>query len=146
MIIKYRARKRAQINWVKMVHITARIKFSLTKFDRNISNSVYSKYEPTIRKWRNIMNSYSNKDFYLSSFLIASGEELRSYTRTNGITTFVFNETERLENLVNKYYSMNAAVEPMKFGAAIKNLKSVIHSANTNSNSNNNNERKSKCI
>lgn len=91
------------------------------------------------------MNAYTNRDFYLSSFLIASGEELKSYTKQNGLTTFIFNETDRLETLVKKYYSMNAAVEPMKFGAAIKNLKSVIHSANTNSKSYNNNESKSEC-
>jgi len=38
-----------------------------------------------------------------------------------------------LKEFVEKYYSMTASVEPMAYGAAIRSLKSVIHSANTNS-------------
>jgi len=91
------------------------------------------------------MNTYTNRDFYLSSYLIATGIQLKSYRKTNGITTFEFDNSENLNKLITKYFTMSASVEPMAYGAAIKNLKSVIHSnANTKSNYNNDTERKFK--
>lgn len=90
------------------------------------------------------MDTYSNRDFYLSSYLIAAGMQLKSFHKTNGITTFEFDNSENLQQLVNKYYSMNAPVNAMSYGSAIKNLKSVIH-ANTYTKSNNNYERPKLC-
>ncbi len=90
------------------------------------------------------MDTYTNRDFYMSSYLIAAGMQLKSYHKTNGITTFEFDNSEKVNQLVNKYYSMNASVEPMAYGAAIKNLKSVIHS-NTNTKSHTHNERERIC-
>ena len=90
------------------------------------------------------MDTYTNRDFYLSSYLIAAGIQLKSYRKTNGITTFEFDNSEKLQQLVNNYYSMNATVNAMQYGSAIKNLKSVIH-ANTYTKSFNNNERRSLC-
>ena len=86
------------------------------------------------------MNTYSNRDFYLSSYLIAAGEHLKSYHKTNGITTFEFNNTEKLNELISNYYSMNASVNVTAYGSAIKNLKSVIHS-NTYTQPMHNNDR-----
>ena len=92
------------------------------------------------------MDTYTNRDFYLSSYLIAAGMQLKSYRKTNGITTFEFDNSEKLQNLVQEYYSMNASVNAMAYGSAIKNLKSVIHSnANTKSNFRNETERRSLC-
>lgn len=90
------------------------------------------------------MNTYSNRDFYLSSYLIAAGEQMKSYHKTNGITTFEFDSSEKLHNLINKYYNMSATVNAMAYGSAIKNLKSVIHS-NTNTQSNYNNDTQCLC-
>ena len=86
------------------------------------------------------MNTYSNRDFYLSSYLIAAGEQMKSYHKTNGITTFEFNNSEKLHDLINKYYNMSATVNAMAYGSAIKNLKSVIHS-NTYTKPMHNNDR-----
>ena len=81
------------------------------------------------------MDTYTNREFYMSSYLIAAGMQLKSYHKTNGITTFEFDNSEKLQDLVQDYYSMNAFVNAMQYGSAIKNLKSVIHSnANTKSN------------
>jgi len=92
------------------------------------------------------MNTYTNRDFYLSSYLIAAGIQLKSYHKTNGITTFEFDNSDKLQQLVNNYYSMNATVNATAYGSAIKNLKSVIHSnANTKSNFRNETERRSLC-
>ena len=90
------------------------------------------------------MDTYTNRDFYCSSYLIAAGMQLKSFHKTNGITTFEFDNSEKLQELVTNYYSMNAFVNAMQYGSAIKNLKSVIHS-NTNTKSNYNNERRSIC-
>ena len=75
---------------------------------------------------------YKNRDFYFSAFLISRGCPLVGQSRENQTTTlFEFEETKQLYELVEKYYSMTASVEPMSFGAAIRSLKSVIHAANT---------------
>jgi len=90
------------------------------------------------------MDTYTNRDFYLSSYLIAAGMQLKSFRKTDGITTFEFDNTERLQQLVTNYYSMSATVNAMQYGSAIKNLKSVIHS-NTNTKPIYNNERPILC-
>ena len=90
------------------------------------------------------MDTYTNRDIYCSSYLIAAGMQLKSFHRTNGITTFEFDNSEKLQDLVQEYYSMNAFINAMQYGSAIKNLKSVIHS-NTNSKSIYNNERPTLC-
>jgi hypothetical protein len=81
------------------------------------------------------MDTYTNRDFYLSSYLIAAGIQLKSFHKTNGITTFEFDNSEKLQKLVQEYYSMNAFVNAMLYGSAIKNLKSILYS-NTNTKSN----------
>ncbi len=87
------------------------------------------------------MQSYSNSDFYLSAYLLASGFKLIEHTRKQGLTTFVFETNDNIENAVKEYYSMNAIVEPMKYGNSIRALKSIIHSYTTStSNQGNNNE------
>ena len=89
-----------------------------------------------------MQNIYKNRDFYLSAFLISRGCPLTGHSRENQTTTlFEFEETKQLKELVEKYYSMTASVEPMSYGASIRSLKSVIHSANTNSESFNNGNR-----
>lgn len=90
------------------------------------------------------MDTYTNRDFYLSSYLIAAGIQLKSFHKTNGITTFEFDNSEKLQDLVLEYYSMNAFVNAMQYGSAIKNLKSVIH-ANTNTKSHTQYERPTLC-
>ena len=87
------------------------------------------------------MRTYSNEDFYLSAYLLTTGYRLIEHTRTKGLTTFVFESTDNIENAVNEYYSMNAKVEPMKYGNSIRTLKSIIHSYSTStSNRGNRNE------
>jgi hypothetical protein len=75
-----------------------------------------------------MQNTYSNKDFYLSAYLISEGFCLCSHTREFGFTTFVFNETAELLEAVHKFHSLSAVTEPNKYGYAIKSLKTLIHS------------------
>lgn len=75
-----------------------------------------------------MQKTYSNKDFYLSAFLISVGYELTDYFREKGFTTFIFSETERLLEAVRKFHSLTAVIEPNRYGHAIKSLKTLIHS------------------
>ena len=85
-----------------------------------------------------MQKSFANKDFYMSAFLIAEGFELQEYTRENGFTTFIFNESIELLEAIRKFHSLSATTEPVRFGNAIKSLKTLIHSGQiSNSKSNN---------
>jgi len=87
------------------------------------------------------MRTYSNEDFYLSAYLLTTGYRLIEHTRQKGLTTFVFESTNDIHDAVAEYYSMNAKVEPMKYGNSIRSLKSIIHSySSSTSNRGNRNE------
>jgi len=87
------------------------------------------------------MRNYSNQDFYLSAYLLTTGYKLIEHTRSQGLTTFTFESTNDIHDAVAEYYSMNAKVEPMKYGNSIRTLKSIIHSYSTStSNRGNSNE------
>jgi len=89
--------------------------------------------------------TYSNKDFYLSAFLISEGHELLEYSRSNGFTTFIFEENNELLEAIRKFHSLSAQTEPVRYGNAIKSLKTLIHSEQiSNSKSNNYHEHKQK--
>ena len=91
------------------------------------------------------MKTYSNKDFYLSSYLISNGCDLLDTKVDSGITTFVFEKDEKVERLIARYYSLKSRVEPMAYGQAIRTLKSVIHASKSNAKSYKENERYSEC-
>ena len=78
-----------------------------------------------------MINTYTTKDFYLCSFLMASGHRLLGHTKTAGLTVFEFEQTSDLDNRVTDYYSFTASVNPISMGNAIRTLKTIIHS-NTN--------------
>ena len=82
------------------------------------------------------MQIYESKDFYLSSFLLSAGCNLIDTPVNNkGITTFMFEEDEILNNLIKEFYSLKASVEPTKYANAIKTLKSILHASKSNANS-----------
>ena len=83
---------------------------------------------------RNYNESIFNKDFYLAAFLVASSMPMRDYSREASVTVFQFSETPELLLLVREFYADNATVSPIRFGNALKNLKSMIRNANTNTN------------
>ncbi len=86
-----------------------------------------------------IKNNYKTEDFYLAAFLVASSEELVAHQRQNGLTSFFFDSSESIKQLVANYYELRASINPVLFGTAIRNLKSVIHTDNVLSNQNRNN-------
>jgi hypothetical protein len=79
-------------------------------------------------------STYTSRDFYLSAYLIATGSELAKYAKDSGnLTTFVFHNSQELQQHVRKFYALEALVNPVVYGNALRNLKSIIH-ANTKSN------------
>ena len=91
------------------------------------------------------MKTYSSKDFYLSSFLIANDCNLLENKVEDGVTTFVFEMNDEIKKLIGNYYSLKSRVEPMAYGQAIRTLKSVIHASKSNAKSYKQNERFREC-
>lgn len=77
-------------------------------------------------------NIIQTRDFYYAAFLVASGIKLHSHSKVNGSTLFNFMNDSRAQEANDSYFSMNATIEPMTYGLAMKSLKSVIHSYDTN--------------
>jgi hypothetical protein len=72
--------------------------------------------------------TYTTRDFYLSAYLIAVGDELQTYRKDTGnLTSFVFHNSEELQQHVRKFYALEALVNPLAYGNALRNLKSMIH-------------------
>jgi hypothetical protein len=68
------------------------------------------------------------RDFYLTAYLMATGLSLKSHRKMGNITQFEFADTEEMQAEMKKYYDMKALVNPVHYGNALKNLKSIIHS------------------
>ena len=92
-----------------------------------------------------MIKSYSSKDFYLSSFLIANDCNLLDNIVEDGITTFVFEMNDEMKKLIGNYYSLKSRVEPMAYGQAIRTLKNIIHASKSNSKSYKQNESYTEC-
>ncbi len=72
--------------------------------------------------------TYTSRDFYLCAYLIATGCELEAYRKDGGnLTTFVFNNSQELQQHVKKFYALEATINPVVYGNALRNLKSMIH-------------------
>ena len=83
------------------------------------------------------MKAFLTKDFYLSAFLIANDIELLEYVKEDVLTTFKFNDTDKLQKLVRDFYAGHSVVHTMRYGMALKTLKSIIRNT-TNKNINGN--------
>jgi hypothetical protein len=75
------------------------------------------------------MNIYNSKDYYLSGFLLYKGFRLLDSERENGFTTFSFQDSPELKQIVTKYYKSEAAVDPMVYGMTLRQLKGVMHNS-----------------
>lgn len=57
----------------------------------------------------------TSKDFYLSAYLKSQGFQLNSHKREQGFTTFIFENSQKLQKLINQFYSLKAQIEPVKY-------------------------------
>jgi len=74
------------------------------------------------------MKTYDTKDFPLAAFLVTSGLPLQAHTRIGNVSTFMFTETRQLIDLVSRFYSFQASVNPIAYANAFRNLKSIMYS------------------
>jgi hypothetical protein len=72
--------------------------------------------------------NYITKDFNLAGYLLFEGYKLIDHPRTNGVTMFTFEDDGSIKVSLQKYFSMEARIEPISFGNALRTLKSVLHS------------------
>lgn len=86
---------------------------------------------PIVSRSQNMNTTYETKDFYLSSFLLATGHPLHGHVKQDGLTIFCFEDTPTLQDAVRRYYGFQAQVNPLTHGNAMRTLKSIIHE-NTN--------------
>ena len=59
---------------------------------------------------------------------MSSGIPMVGNYKDGHITTFVFSGGDEVERLVSGYYAMQETIEPVSYGQALRNLKSIIHS------------------
>jgi hypothetical protein len=71
---------------------------------------------------------YKTSDLYLSSFLKLSGFKF-SIKKNNKVITFLFEDSEKLREVINNYLTENATCDPLLFTNSIKNLKNLIYNS-----------------
>lgn len=75
-----------------------------------------------------VPNQYETADFYLASFLKASGYLLVGLGRIGNRTVFKFEDrTERSADIL-AYYNNGGSIAPLILVSAIKEMKALIHS------------------
>ena len=75
---------------------------------------------------------YQTYDLNLAGYICASGFQLVTHTTDGTRTTFCFEQTGKLKQLVEDYYNMNAVINPLHYGSALKILKNIIYQKNYN--------------
>jgi hypothetical protein len=71
---------------------------------------------------------YSTTDLYLTAYLVARGNRLDSFERSNGKTTFRLMEIDGLDDAIREYYADCGLVSGLSMGNTLKNLKNLLHS------------------
>lgn len=85
---------------------------------------------------------FNTNDIYLAGFLQASGHLLCGHHREGRKMIFSFEETPAVKKLVGDYYNMNASINPLHYGSALKVLKNILYQNNYNDNYDTNNTGK----
>jgi hypothetical protein len=75
---------------------------------------------------------YQTYDLNLAGYICASGIQLVTHTTDGTRTTFCFDKTPELQQLVEDYYQMKAVINPLHYGSALKILKNIIYQKNNN--------------
>ena len=74
------------------------------------------------------MQNYYTKDIYAAGYLLAEGFKLLSHSRKGRVTIFEFEGDQTVIEAANKYFTLQTLVEPVKYGNALRTLKSILHS------------------
>jgi hypothetical protein len=82
-------------------------------------------------------NTIKIQDFYFAAFLVASGHNVVRMTMLDGRTVFEFEDFWATRDLLEKYYNTTTLINPVVYGNAIRNMKSMMHSRTNQSRANN---------
>ena len=75
------------------------------------------------------MENYATRDFYLVSYLIDRGVNYTNvYLANHNTTEFLFEQSKKLIEYVEGFYTQKALVNPMSYGNTLRSVKSIIHS------------------
>jgi len=72
------------------------------------------------------MQQYVTNDYYLSAYLVTMGFGFHHFERDGGITSFIFEKSDQVDDLVKLYYGFQAKVNPISYGNAMRSLKTII--------------------
>lgn len=86
-------------------------------------------------------NEYSTENFYEAAYLVYEKNRLINAMRNGNNTIFLFEDNEKVQDEIDKFYSMQTEVDALNYGSAIRSVKSMIHAlrAHTSSRSRINN-------
>lgn len=63
-------------------------------------------------------------DISLVAYLVSIGIKMERISKGKDKSTFYFDQTDRLEHEILKYFNNNANVNPLKFSETLRNLRS----------------------
>jgi len=72
--------------------------------------------------------NYKTKDQFLASTLYAIGQKLEGVKNEDGVIYFVFEDEEKCESIVKKYYGGDLEEDPRKLWEGFRQIKSLIFS------------------
>jgi len=72
-------------------------------------------------------NEYSTENFYEAAYLVYEKNRLVHAKRNGNNTIFLFEDNEKVKDEVDKFYSMQTAIDALSYGSAIRSVKSMIH-------------------
>lgn len=72
------------------------------------------------------MNKIEIKDLYLASYLLAAGIPLESFEKRDRHSVFIFQNNEKVGELVNQYIKDEANVNIRLFRNSLRDLKSLV--------------------
>jgi hypothetical protein len=72
-------------------------------------------------------NDFRTRDLYRASFLMARGLKLIRVEKTGSIATFIFENKDRIDEMVTSFYNNSEQVDANKLICAIRDLKSLVH-------------------
>jgi hypothetical protein len=72
---------------------------------------------------------YETSDFYLACFLRCSGYELAGLRRDGRCCVFAYHDRPTRQRDLLAFYGDRAAVVPLRFVGAIKDMKAMLHNA-----------------
>ena len=76
----------------------------------------------------NMENTHPTQDLYESAFLYASGQKLIQLKNDNGRFSFIFEDVQACQRLIDSYWRKDATVNAKEYADAVRSLKDRIFS------------------